>query len=242
MDSILNILPVSWKAVIQAIDAPTRGLLALVFVFAFLIVLVGWAVWGVTKVDGGPLIMTGIVFSGALGFCAVIMNSNHQDSLRRRGEEEKRKEQKKALAAALAGEAQSVLLYINSSGNELFTKIKQIESGTTAEQELLWPGGAIKLPPWPEPSTIVFEANAGRIGILGVKMAHELAVRYGKLARWKDENSDDTKKTDFNERLGQLRDYNRRWKWCHERLIAIAGVEETEEDRSEWVGHISGGG
>ena len=145
------------------------------------LVVVAWIVWlivGASSVAlNGLLIFTGVLFSSAIGFCGLIINSNYQDRLRRDAILEQREFDKRGLAAALAGEADVSTVHIRAAASRLRKAVSELA-----------PKQALGNFSWPEPSSVIYEANANRIGALGPELAGQLAQQYGKLTLWRNLN------------------------------------------------------
>jgi len=76
----------------------------------------------------------------------------------------------KAIAAALAGELSSII-----------SSLTNLRDGLTGMKELLDQGQPMALPEMPDQSSPIFEANAEKIGLLGVDLAEGVAFTYDQV-------------------------------------------------------------
>ncbi len=185
------------------------------------LVAAAWGIWGLTGASSdmlnGMMILSGVVFSAAVGFTGLIINSNHQDWLRREAMDEQREHERITLAAALAGEARSNYAHVIG----VFRP-----AGRRADQGL-----ATKIR-WPEGSSVIFKANAGSVGLLGPELAVLLTELYGKLDLWRYFNLFEIDEYDAQSMEKLVEQVERhdivKWRQLFTALFKIAQIEQPD--------------
>lgn len=125
----------------------------------------------------------------------------------------------RAVAAALSGECRDISTMFGARGDYLKRKLEE-EQGDPLTINL---GATYPLP------TIIYEAVAPRIGLLGVKLAQSTVLRYGRALAWKAETEVTRSRERWLEAKGRQYNLAVEFKNYSEVLARFAGLPTEEK-------------
>lgn len=165
---------------------------AILFVLIFLGVLatLGQGVFYNFVKDFQTLIGAAVGFGGLIwvtrqGFREARKSREHQAKLDRDRDENLRKVEAKILASAIHGELVAIIATCKSHNIWLQDMVPRLE-----DLHARYPKGKMPLAIWPALRASIFEANAGRIGMLGPVLAYDVAWIYSTLLNMSDRRND----------------------------------------------------
>lgn len=181
------------------------GAILLVLILMGVLATLGPGVFYTFVKDFQTLIGAAVGFGGLIlvtrqGFREARKSREHQAEIDRGRNAEMRLEEENILAGALYGELVAMRVSCTAHIVWMHKMVPKLEDVIKTQ-----PWGKMVIQLWPHLRGSVFEANVGRIGILGKDIAHELAWLYGSLFNMRDMNND-TEETFCSTIIGTMKD------------------------------------